>query len=468
MKVTPQRVHGNDWEDVADLSATLGITLDSWQEEVLEAALGTRRDGLWAASQVGLSAPRQNGKSQLMVARLIAGALFFKERKIIVSAHQQDTARETFGKFMEIYDESPALRKRIRPNGIMSALNREAITFTNGCKVQFKARAGAGGRGFSSDCLLLDEAQILSPRVWASINSTMSARANPQVWMFGTPPTPDDDGEVFGNVRAAALGGKTADLAYLEWSASPDDDPADERTRWKANPAWSTRINHRVVQDEYATYSRDTFARERLGIWDDVTKTGHPFTNPAWDRLTGPVPTDFIRTYGVKFTPDGSGVALAAVLNPRDGGPMFLQPIRQENLGAGTQWLVDYLVEHHQDAAQIVVDGKSGVGYLVAALREAGIRNKRLVIVPTLDQVVAGSAMLEQRYLSGEIRHGGSQAFTEQVLGAKKRKIGASGGFGFEASQDNGTTVTVDAIALALWGATTTKRDPSRRGRQFV
>jgi phage terminase large subunit-like protein len=192
--VTPQDEHANSWEDAADLSEALGVPLDSWQEDVLRASLGERRDGMWTARQVGLSAPRQNGKSQLIVARFIAGALLFGERKIIVSAHQQDTARETFSKFLEILDDSPALQKRIKPNGIMQALNRESITFTNGAKVQFKARSGAGGRGFSCDCLLLDEAQILSQRVWVAINSTMSARPNPQVWLLGTPPTPDDDG----------------------------------------------------------------------------------------------------------------------------------------------------------------------------------------------------------------------------------------------------------------------------------
>lgn len=464
LRVAPPRVTANEWEDVADLSQRLGVQLDDWQEDILEAALGTRRDGLWAAKQVGISVPRQNGKSQLLVARLLAGALLFGERKIIVSAHQQDTARETFGKFLEIYDESPALRKRIKPGGIMQALNREAITFANGARVQFKARQGAGGRGFSCDCLLLDEAQILSQRVWASINSTMSARENPQVWLLGTPPTPDDDGDTFSKVRQAAKGGKSTTLAYVEWSADRDDNPAHEHTRWKANPAWHTRINHEIVQGEFETYTAENFARERLGLWDDATAKGQVFSKDAWEKLADREPDDALLSYGVKFTADGSGVALAAALKPRGGGPVFIKPLRQENLGAGTQWLVDFLKEHQADAAQIVIDGRSGVGYLVNALREAGVRNKKLVIVPTTDQVVAGNTMFEQRFTNGTLRHSGSKAFNDQVTGARKRKIGTGGGFGFEATQDDGTVVMLDAAALALWGVTTTKRDPARGG----
>ncbi|BDX30943.1 hypothetical protein TUM20985_14900 [Mycobacterium antarcticum] len=83
------------------MAASLGITLDPWQENVLQAAMGERRDGTWAARQVALSTPRQNGKSELIVLRALAGILLFDEQKIIVSAHQQDTAREVFGRRME-------------------------------------------------------------------------------------------------------------------------------------------------------------------------------------------------------------------------------------------------------------------------------------------------------------------------------------------------------------------------------
>lgn len=459
VRVAPENPVANSWEDAADLSDALGVTLDEWQEDVLVAALGEKRNGNWAARQVGLSAPRQNGKSQLIVARFLVGALLFGEKKIIVSAHQQDTARETFNKFLEIMDESEALQKRVRK--VMSAFNREFIQFTNGATVQFKARAGAGGRGFSCDCLLLDEAQILSQRVWVSINSTMSARSNPQVWLLGTPPTPDDDGEVFAAVRAAALRGEATGLAYLEWAADLGDDPALERTRWKANPAWNTRINREVVEDEYSTYSREDFARDRLGIWDDVSAVGKAFSKSAWEVLSGDKPSECRVVYGVKFAVDGSGVALAAAYKPKDGA-VFVEPIKQRNMGEGTQWLVDFLVERHKDAAQIVIDGKAGVGYLINALQAAGVRNKNLILTPSVNEVKSAHSMFEQGVITGSITHPGNDKFNDQVLNARKRKIGNDGGFGWEAEE--GKTVTsLDAATLALWGANTTKRHPGRK-----
>jgi phage terminase large subunit-like protein len=169
---------------VSDLCAAFGLELDEWQEEVLRAGLGERSDGRWAARQVGCSTPRQNGKTMLIVARVLAGLLLFEEQLIIVSAHRQDTARETFFRLVQIIDESPDLKNRV--DFIARSEMREFIRLKSGQEVRFKARSSGSGRGFSSDCLLLDEAQILGAAAWSAILPTMSARPNPQVWLFGT------------------------------------------------------------------------------------------------------------------------------------------------------------------------------------------------------------------------------------------------------------------------------------------
>jgi len=124
------RVRANSWEDVADLSASLGVKLDEWQENVLEAAMGERADGRWAARLVGVSTPRQNGKSQLIVARALAGVLLFDEQTIIVSAHQTDTAREVFQRLLDIVEANPSLERRV--DSVMKAINREHIRFKPG------------------------------------------------------------------------------------------------------------------------------------------------------------------------------------------------------------------------------------------------------------------------------------------------------------------------------------------------
>src|SRR5207302_563449 len=51
--------------DALALCELAGVTLDDWQAWLIEQALGEREDGSWACFEVGVCAPRQNGKSEL-------------------------------------------------------------------------------------------------------------------------------------------------------------------------------------------------------------------------------------------------------------------------------------------------------------------------------------------------------------------------------------------------------------------
>lgn len=463
-RTLPARVVDNSWEEASDLCAGFGLVLDAWQDSVLAAALGERFDGSWAAKQVGLSAPRQNGKSQMIVARALAGALLFGERKIIISAHQQDTARETFTKFLELIEESSALAERVAK--VMNAFNRESITFTNGAHVQFKARSTAGGRGFSSDCLLLDEAQILGMPAWRSINSTMSARTNPQVWLLGTPPTPEDNGEVFSAIRATAIGGHSSTLAWLEWGAELEDDPALTETRRKANPAWDTRINHEVVQGEYETYSRADFALERLGIWASEYQEPSVIMADEWKatRVDKP-PVAGTKSFGVKFSADGSRVAVAGAIRP-DAGPIHVELVGSltGSMSAGTTSLVAWLSERWRDVAAIVVDGPSHAGAFVNALREAGVPAKA-IITPSWPEVASANSMLLDAVVTRQMTHlaiEGQGALDASALGTTKKLHGDKGAWSWAPINPSNNEIPVGAAALAHYGAKTKKRKTGR------
>jgi hypothetical protein len=59
--------------EAVELAALAGLELDEWQAFVLEHALGERADGRWAAFEVGVLVPRQNGKGGILEARELAG-----------------------------------------------------------------------------------------------------------------------------------------------------------------------------------------------------------------------------------------------------------------------------------------------------------------------------------------------------------------------------------------------------------
>lgn len=475
VRVAPPATRANSWRDVADLSDAFGVTLDGWQEVVLEASLGERADATWSARRVGLSVPRQNGKSQLLVARALAGALLFGERKIVISAHQQDTARESFGKLMEIVDADANASLRSRVKSVMNALNRESVKFTNGATIQFKARSGAGSRGFSSDCLMLDEAQILSQRAWVSINSTMSAMPNPQVWLLGTPPTPEDDGDVFASVRSSAIDGKSTAVAWLEWSADPDAadyDPRSEYTRWSANPAWNLRINHEVVQGEYETYPPDRFALDRLGVWSRGGAASRLISADEWKSVgVDAPPMDGIRSYGVAFSFDGSRVSLAGALKHDSGVHVELIDAMSRSTENGVRELAAWFTtdparhERWREAAQITISGRSHAATLYQALRDAGVPARVLHMASTPDYL-ASCSMFHEAVQARSVTHlaaEGQRALDDSVAVCDKKARGNDGAWGWQSSTPDGDETPVEAVGLAHWGARTSKRKPGRK-----
>lgn len=474
VNVAPKGSKASSWEDVADLSFKLGVELDGWQELILKSALGERSDRTWAAKRVGVTVPRQNGKSQLLVARALAGVLLFEEKKIVISAHQQDTARESFNKMLEIIEDedNESLRARLKPNGIMNALNREAIKFKNGAVIQFKARSGAGGRGFSSDCLMLDEAQILSQRAWVSINSTMSAMPNPQVWLLGTAPTPEDDGEVFESIRSAALEGRSAASAWVEWGADPQDDPAEEFTRWKANPAWNTRINHEVVQGEFETYPPQRFALDRLGIWLSEMQYSGAIDGQVWSDAGVKVKPEGAPSFGVAFSMDGKRVSLAGcVLRDDDTGHVEL--IDAGDGRGGLDALADWFCEKDasgsprwRSASGIVISGAAGAGVLKSMLVKRRVPERRVRVANT-PQYLQACVMFADAVAQKTVTHLASEG--QAALDASVGVIDKDKRGGWSAHGD-GDETPVEAVSLALWGARTSKRKPSgaNSGRALV
>jgi hypothetical protein len=410
----------------------------------MQAAMGERSDGTWSAKQIGLSAPRQNGKSQLIVARALAGALLFGERKIVVSAHAQDTARETFAKFIEQIDESPALAERV--DKVMNALNREFIKFRNGAVVQFKARTVSGSRGFSSDCLLLDEAQILGMPAWVSINSTMSARPNPQIWLMGTPPTPEDNGVVFTSIRDAAISGRSKTLAWLEWSADPTDDPALDETRAKANPAWHTRINHEIVQGEFETYPPDRFSLDRLGIWSSDLRT---HVMPAWPLCSTTAAFGKPVALGVAMDLDRVWLSLGAVAT---GDLPHLGSVHRVRAADPTKGRAFFVAEVARIAKEhsvpVALDNKGPAADLRADFEAAGVR----VLPASLDDYVTACTDLYDAVEAKEVEHGGYAELDAAVAAAGWRSVNAEGGRRVW-SRKSGDVSMLEAVTLALWAS---------------
>ncbi|WP_372728963.1 hypothetical protein [Nocardioides sp.] len=413
------------------------MPLDEWQEYALEAAMGERADGRWVSKFVGISAPRQNGKSQLIVARALAGVLIFGEKTIIISAHETDTAREVWRRLIDVVEANPTLEARV--TGRMDAINREFLSFGSGMEkqtIKLKARRVSGGRGFSSDCLLLDEAQILGKRAWGSIVPTMSARPNPQLWLFGTPPTPDDDAFAFSRVRESALKKKPRHT-WLEWAAEPADDFDAPETWAKANPAFGVRISYEACADDRAAMDDEQFAMERLGMWADVNSTRGAIDQTLWANLIDTKPTIAAPVFGIATAPDRSWSAICAAWRRPDGS---VQLLLGDDYRRDATWVPARYAELKARYGSRVLLDHASKG-LVADATETTLT----------DRAKADNA-LSDAVLAGTLRHGNEPALNTAVRAARWKTSGETRVLDAKGDVD---ISPLRAAALALHGLTT-------------
>ena len=459
----PSGIVSTGFRDVRDRAKVMGLGFDGWQDGVARLALAKREDGMYAAGIGGvvLSIPRQVGKTYLIAAIVFALCTLFPKLTVIWTAHRTRTHNETFKKM-----QGMSRKSKIAPyiENVRAANGEQEITFKNGSRILFGARESGFGRGFDEvDILVLDEAQILTEDAMSDMVPATNAAPNGLVFMMGTPPRPKDPGEVFTNVRKAALEGDE-DTLYVEFSADENAGLEDRKQLAKANPSYPHRTSDAAIQRMRKLLGSDeSFKREAYGIWDEASLTKKAINAKAWDGCVverGSVPADGRRVFAARFAVDGSAVGLAAAIRP-DVGPIHIEGIKIASMADGTGWLVDWLLERHEKAAQIIVDGKAGVGYLVQALRDAKVPAS-VIITPGTDQVVAAHSMFESALSGREISHLGQELLDGQVKVAEKRKIGTTGGFGWAAPEGE-SVVLLDAVTLAHWGAKTTKRRPGRK-----
>lgn len=433
------------------------MLLDPWQSLVLCDWMAVGPNGKWICRTCGGSVPRQNGKTGLVEARAEAGMLMYNEQ-VIYTAHLQKTATETFEEMASFFD-TPKLRRYVKD--IKTALGREQIILNSGARVKFLARTRNGGRGQHGDLLIFDEAQELSIDAQASFIPAISASANPQTIYAGTPPDPNSDGSVFRGIRDKALDGKTTSTAWFEYSV-PEIGDVTNRDRWaETNPALGRRILQTTIEGELEQMPADTFARERLGWWTPIVehKLDYAIDRKAWEACKSELPKPEGKTaYGVKFSADGSAVALCGAVIP-ESGPARISLIEQRPTGHGIGWLADWLNERYSKACCVVIDGRNGVDVLVERIQGTW-KMKGSVIRPSTKDMIAATGTLVNALNEKSVTWFHLQeALNDSAITSVKRSLGGGWGFG----GDN--AVPIEAASLALWGALNSKRNPEKKMR---
>ncbi len=446
-----------DGFDAAEILRAGGLVLDPWQQGTINDWMAIGPYQKWLCRTCGLALPRQNGKTGLLEGRMDSGMMMYIEQ-VLYTAHLQKTATETFEEMATFFD-TPKLRKYIKD--IKTALGREQIILTNGARVKFLARTRNGGRGQHGDLLVFDEAQELSIDAQASFIPAISASLNPQVIYAGTPPDPTADGTVFRSIRDRAIKGETTSTAWSEFSV-PEVGDVQDRSRWAlTNPALGRRILPATIEGECEQMPPDTFARERLGWWSPVVEHKLEYAIPGdiWDACASDEPKPDGKTaYGVKFSADGAVVALCGAVIPADG-PARISLIDIKPTGQGIRWLAEWLNARYQKASCVVIDGRNGVDVLVERIADIW-KMKGSVVRPSSKDMIAAVGTLTNALNEQSVTwFKGQEILKESAMTSVKRPIAGGWGFGGDNS------APIEAAALALWGAKTTKRDPNKKMR---
>ena len=338
---------------------------------MLDVALGERTDGTWSAFEVGVVVARQNGKGAILEARELAGLFLFGEQLILHSAHEFKTAQEAFRRVLALVEANDWMRAEVAR--VRTSHGEEGIELTSGARLRFVARSTGSGRGFSGDCVILDEAYNLDGSAMAALLPTLSARKNPQLWYTSSAGMATSS--QLHRVRRRAISGEQVErLAWMEWHAGDDPDPDDPQAWALANPALGTRITEEFVRSERAAMPEAEFRRERLGVWDDEPATTAAAVIPmtAWlacvvDDATPVVP----EVFAVDVTPDRLTAAVAFAARVGDRVHVGVADHRP---GQGTEWVRVLVADAAQRGVPVVTDDPTLAAELGESLRRTSTR----------------------------------------------------------------------------------------------
>lgn len=464
----------HDWslgDEAVEWAREHKLRLDREQEFMLRSMLGLDEDGRWQSFEFGLSAPRQNGKGEVLLARELFGLYVLGEMSIVHSAHEFKTSARHFQRLEVAIRRNPDLLAQVERSsqgsqrivGFRYTHGDETITLQSGARIEFRTRTKSGLKGVDDVALLvLDEAQILSEWAHGTMVPTLrasTAERGPQLVYAGNAPDEekDDHAIVWTRVRERGLAADDPSLVYHEYSLdfdSPDEVPEDvarDPEVW-ATVNWAMahgRITVKHMEKEIRLLGWRQFITELLnvGAYPDTDLASGSIVNmDVWAELedTLSVLRDPVHL-GFDVSPARRTSVSAAGLN--EEGKRHAEVIHARE---GTGWLPEGLArlcEKH-DVLGVCCDGFGPASSVAAKVEEiAGVKVRRLNTSDYADACGMFVNAVEER----ELRHIGQEDLTAAVRGARTRPLVDRWAWSRSKSRtDPGPLI---AASIALWAA---------------
>lgn len=438
-----------DWPETdgdlaLDLAVDLGWQPDDVQRWLIDANLAVDDDGLPACRETAIVGPRQTVGKTVALEVLALFDVFIAEIPLHVwTAHLYATSQKTYldlkGRIMRSRDYATRCEFRDGNTG------GQAIIVDGGASVlEFHARSGKGGRGFTTGRLTLDEWLFGRPGDLGALAPTIVTMPGAQIRYASSAGKLESEAlrQLRGRGRAGSPG-----LAYIELGAPREACDADggvpplllsdsrcrhrkpgaggdescalnrRRLWWHANSGlWNGRVREADVAHQREILDALEFAREFLSWHEDPpNEDGGAFDPQQFADLAAP---DMARGrpvwFGVATAPDRSWSAVAVAWRRPGGGVHVMMTDYRPH----ASWLTDRVTDLRRSwGGSVIVDSRSRD--LIDGAREPG----------ELDQALAEAA-LSDAVTAGTLSHGDSPelltavgAAVWQVTGQHRRLV---------------------------------------------
>lgn len=439
-------------DDVAAMAELVGLTLMPWQRDVIDVALEIDpATGLLAYRDVRITVPRQSGKSTLVLPmvlwRAFATGCLDGAQKMLYSAQTRQDAKV---KWLDDYVgrlKTSKLRGRFE---VRLANGDEHVRFPTGSKFGIVATTEKAAHGQTLDLAVQDEAfALVDDRMDQAFRPAMITRRQAQFWIVSTA---GHAGSVYlkrkvDEGRAAVEADTGSGVAYFEWSAAEDADPADPATWWSCMPALGHTVTEDAIATEFAGMDLPQFRRAYLNQWtDEVSDSIIPL---SWwrDRAVDAASMSEPPVFALDVSPARDRVSVVACASSSAGAPQ-LELVHYGSTTEGVADLVADLMRRHKGRA-LVVDEAGPAGSLLPDLRAAGLEP----VVCTARGMVQACGLLHDAARDGGFVHLGDPIVEGALRASATRLLGDA--WAWKRRTSSGDITPLVAFTLAFWGQVT-------------
>jgi hypothetical protein len=233
----------------------------------------------------------------------------------------------------------------------------------------------------------------------------------------------------------------------------------------RVNPSFPHRVGERAILRNKKGLSEDSVFREVFGLWDDVDGSKRVIPTAVWDGRVAEDPPAQDEPPSALAADMGHDRVVSidgCWLDPETGAcHVEILALDQTPDAAGA---VDWLAERAGRKIPVVIDELSLAAEMIPLLKK---RNVKVIITRTHDMSKACSGFYGD-VVAGRLTHAGQGQLDDALAGAKSRKIGDAGGWGWDRRDPTVNIAPLVAATLARFGAVVTKPRVPNSGKVVV